>query len=200
MAVPEQGQTAIPIDTAAPGGQLLDSIPWGLAPDYARKIARGFCRDGFAHLADDVTQEAMIRLFNNRTRIRTSWKGFLRTTVANAARDLIGREMREIESRRKVQQDREALDGATCSEGGVPDLVAMAELEEELEAALTKLDERFGEGTRAIIELRAQRIPWGEISEALDIPLRTCSDHHGKAAMWLRKQLSLAPGKGGDHE
>jgi RNA polymerase sigma factor (sigma-70 family) len=197
MAAPEQGQTPIPANTTKLGGHLRDPIPWGYVSAYARKIARGFSQDGFAHLEEDIAQIAAARLFKNCDRIRTSWKGFLRRAVANAAYDLIGHEIR---SRDRIRPDQGILDDVTCGEPGVPDLAAAAELEDKLEAMLTELDVEFGLGTRAIIELRSQKTPWKVIAESLDIPLRTCSDRHGKAEAWLRKQLSLPPRKGGDHE
>ena len=158
---------------------------------------RGFCKDGFAHLEDDIAQVAATRLFRSSDRIRTSWKGFLRRAVANAAHDLIGREMR---SRNYVRPNQGVLDDATCDEPEVPALAAAAELQDQLEAMLTELDVEFGLGTRAIVELRSQETPWKVIAESLDIPLRTCSDRHSKAEAWLRKRLSLPPRKRGGHE
>jgi RNA polymerase sigma factor (sigma-70 family) len=203
MAVPEQSQTSISADTAAMGGQPGPGvvIPWNTVPAYARKIARGFCQDGLAHLEDDIVQEASLRLFKSSNQIRTSWKGFLRRTVANVAHDLIGHEMR---LRRLIRQDQQALAESPSADPEAPDLVATAELEGKLEvefeAMLAELDVKFGLGTRAIVELRAEKVPWEEIAQALEIPLRTCSYRHGKAEAWLRKKLSLPPQKGGNDE
>jgi DNA-directed RNA polymerase specialized sigma24 family protein len=197
MAVPEQSQIPILDDTTATGGEPGDVIPWKVVPAYARKIALSFCKDGFAHLADDIAQEAAIRLFKNSNQIRTSWKGLLRRIVANVAHDLVGDEIR---LRKLVRQNQAALDGSLCAGPEAPDLVATTELEGNFEAMLAELDIKFGLGTRAIVDLRGQKLPWKDVVEALGIPERTCRFRHDKAEAWLTKQLSLPPRKGSDHE
>jgi RNA polymerase sigma factor (sigma-70 family) len=197
MAEPEQGRGSTPIDSTTPGAQSPEPIPWDLAYDYARGIARRFCRGGFAHLEDDGVQEAMIRLIKNSGRIKASWKGFLRATLVNVMRDLL---RREIESRDSARRGSEALEGARCSRLGVVELVALAELDDKLESVLAGLDGKFGTHTRAIVELRALDMSWEEVAKALGIPVRTCSFRARRAETWMRKQLSLPSRKGGDHE
>jgi DNA-directed RNA polymerase specialized sigma24 family protein len=197
MAEPEQRQTPISSDRRGVAWYPGDSIPWKDVPAYARKIARGLCWDGFAHLEDDIAQEAELRLFEHSDQVKTSWKGVLRTTVANVARDLIRREIRQ---RRIVGEYEAAQRQSPRAEPEAAELAVANEIESKLESLLIELDVQFGLGTRAIVDLRTANVPWKVIATDLDIPLRTCSDRHCKAEAWLRQQLSLPPLKGGHHE
>jgi RNA polymerase sigma factor (sigma-70 family) len=198
MAVPEDRQDQAGAEATATGQHPSGAIPWEEVFDCARRVAIRFCSDGLAHLADDIAQEAAVRLLNNGHRIATNWQAFLYQITVNLARTHVKRERRRL--RGIGRRGHEALLDESSSDPEVTSQVEAVELDERLEASLAELDIKFGLGTRAIVEFRAQKMTWKDIEDALSIPLRTCSDRHSRAVAWLRRQLSLPPRKGGDHE
>jgi hypothetical protein len=135
----------------------------------------------------------MLRICRNKKPIRSSWQALVRTTVTR----LVWNHRRDEATRKgHVRFDSEAALLARDVWPGALDNLIEEETETELLALLGQLDERFGAGTRAILELRSQAVPWKEVIAIVDLPLRTCSDREARAKQWLTDRLSLHESRG----
>jgi DNA-directed RNA polymerase specialized sigma subunit, sigma24 homolog len=121
----------------------------------------------------------------------------LRVIVQNTAKTHLKRELTR----------RRALPAARDEEGDPPDgqpgpgqEAFLNECRAKLPGLLAKLDERFGRGTRAIVELRSQGVPWARIVEIVSLSERTCSTRIKEATKWIAKCLSLEAARRGQDE
>jgi RNA polymerase sigma factor (sigma-70 family) len=197
MVEPDQTQAthlAGPAPTPEPAG---DPIPWKDVQEFARGVARNICGRRYDHLVDDIAQESAVRLWKNHGRITKDWKAFLYKIVWNQALKQVGRE-KSLGS--LLRGDSASLEGAPDNSPGPLTEAVEGELKANLEVVLDELEVRFGLGTRAIVEFRSEGMTWGEIVEALGIPLRTCTLRYQKAEAWTCKRLSLSLPEGGGHE
>jgi DNA-directed RNA polymerase specialized sigma24 family protein len=148
-------------------------------------------------VAEDIAQEALLRMVRNEEPIQTTWQALLRTIVTR----LVWNHRRDEETQRgHVRFDSEAALLAQDGWPGPPDLLIERETEAELWILLGQLDERFGAGTRAIFELRSQGVPWKEIVAIVELSVRTCSNRETAAIEWLYQRLSLQETRGRHHE
>ncbi len=134
--------------------------------------------------AQDVAQEALVKLWQHRSRVEPDGARFwLRRTAHNLCIDLIRR-------RRSRPEDTELQEIMTAdSRGGPGRLAESAELGRLIENALCKLAPR----DRAVLILReVQELPYTEIAGILDIPLGTLKARLHRAREHLRAKLVLA--------
>ena len=80
------------------------------------------------------------------------------------------------------------------------DQAAARELQTKYVTLLGELDVRFGLGTHAILDFRAEGKSWEEIALIVPLSVKTCWNRHKKATEWLCKGLSLPLPKGEQHE
>jgi len=135
--------------------------------------------------AQDVVQEAMVRLWQHQSGIEPAGAPmWLKRTTHNLCID----RLRRRKTRPEVGV--ETLESHGADENPGPDRLAEAEeLGREIERALGKLSEQ----DRSVIVLReVQRLPYGEIAEMLDLPLGTLKARLHRAREQLRKKLIRA--------
>jgi len=135
--------------------------------------------------AQDVAQEAMIRLWKHRTGVdREGAHRWLRRTAHNLCID----RMRRRKSRPESPDD-EALERGADGSPNPQRLAESSELAGALERALGALPER----DRAVIVLReVQGLPYNEIAEVLGVPLGTLKARLHRARDLLRAKLVRA--------
>ncbi len=134
--------------------------------------------------AQDVAQEALVKLWQHRSRVEPDGARFwLRRTAHNLCIDRIRR-------RRSRPEDTELQEIMTAdSRGGPGRLAESAELGRLIENALGKLAPR----DRAVLILReVQELPYTEIAGILDIPLGTLKARLHRAREHLRAKLVRA--------
>jgi len=141
--------------------------------------------------AEDVTQEVLLRLWENCQRIdRNRLPGWIVRVTRNACYDALRRRQAY---RSVVASDRpgDAVDRAACLE---PDPQAQAEASDfrgHLERALSRMAEPY----RTIVILReVQDLKYAQISEALGMPLNTIKAYLHRGRRMLRDQLREAVG------
>jgi RNA polymerase sigma-70 factor (ECF subfamily) len=135
--------------------------------------------------AQDVAQEALVKLWQHRSRVEADGARFwLRRTAHNLCIDRI----RRRHSRPEV--DTELKESLTAdSRVGPGRLAESAELARLIEAALGKLPLR----DRAVLILReVQGLPYAEIAGILDVPLGTLKARLHRAREQLRAKLVRA--------
>ncbi len=135
--------------------------------------------------AQDVAQEALVKLWQHRSRVESDTAGFwLRRTAHNLCIDRI----RRRKSRPEVQA--ELLETITAdSRGGPERLAESSELGRLIETALGKLAPR----DRAVVLLReVQGLPYAEIAGILEVPLGTLKARLHRARGQLRAKLVRA--------
>jgi len=143
--------------------------------------------------AEDLAQEAMLRIVRNKKPVRRSWRALVRTTISR----LVWNHQRDEGTQGDhLHFDAKAAAGARDEWPGPLDRLIEEETEAELATFLEELDERFGVGTRAIVEFRIQGIPWDEVADLVGLPLRTCSRREAKALEWLSQRRSLQVAEG----
>ncbi len=194
MVAPGQSQIAQSGGPFPPAGPVGDPIPWHDARELARQIALPLCGRRYHHLVDDIVQESLVRLFRNGSRITKGWRPFLSKITSNAARTALQREQRS----RRILAPNQALVETTLDENHDPsEQVWLAECQQTFRSLLDRLDVEFGLGTRAIVELRIEGVPWKDIMNILRKPVRTCSSREARALNWIYRKLSLRIGKEG---
>ena len=135
--------------------------------------------------AQDVAQEALVKLWQHRSRVEADGARFwLRRTAHNLCIDRI----RRRHSRPEV--DTELKESLTAdSRVGPGRLAESAELARLIEAALGKLPLR----DRAVLILReVQGLPYAEIAGILDVPLGTLKARLHRAREQVRAKLVRA--------
>ncbi|GMQ80777.1 MAG: hypothetical protein BMS9Abin05_0206 [Rhodothermia bacterium] len=135
--------------------------------------------------AADVTQDVFVRMWQNRVKIdEERVLGWLLRVTRNACVDSV---RKKNAYRRRVETDSDAII-EQADRAPLPDHQASASLfNERLTTALNKLDEPY----KSIIILREiQEYKYGEIGEALDLPLNTVKVYLHRARKELRKELS----------
>jgi RNA polymerase sigma-70 factor (ECF subfamily) len=132
--------------------------------------------------AEDVVQEALVRLWRHGARIEAGAAPFwLRRTVHNLCIDALRR-------RRAAHEAKVPIDEGTSADprGGPARLAQSAELGRLIERALSRLSPR----DRAVLLLReVQGLPYGEIAGILDVPLGTLKARLHRAREQLRARL-----------
>jgi RNA polymerase sigma-70 factor (ECF subfamily) len=146
---------------------------------YAARMLRG------AAEAQDVAQEALVKLWQHRDRVEGETAQFwLRRTVHNLCIDRI--------RRRKASPETEGELNETISPDpshGPGRLVEAAELGGRIEQELSKLPER----DRAVLLLReVEGLQYAEIAKILDVPLGTLKARLHRAREQLRARLVRA--------
>lgn len=137
------------------------------------------CRD--QDVGKDVAQKVFIRIWEGRAHlsIHGDIKAYLRRMAVNEA---LGRE--RTESRRR--SIREGIDvGSTVSPTVEESVIA-----DETRARINDAVNRLPDKTREVFVLsRSEQLSYSEISEALDISIKTVEYHMGKALIELRNIL-----------
>ena len=193
MSVPEdipKTLAAGPGPGSASGGAEL---PWHEARQLAVGVATRFVGANRRDVAEDIAQEAVLRIVKSKVPIRTTWQALLRTIVIRLVSNY-----RRDEATRKAHLsfDSEAVILGQDDWPGPPEQLINAEIEAELHTLLGQLDQKFGAGTQAVVELRSQGVPWKEVVAIVELPLRTCSNRDATARQWLSQRLSLQETKG----
>lgn len=135
--------------------------------------------------AQDVAQEALIRLWNHRAEVEEEGAHrWLRRTAHNLCIDLI--------RRRKTRPEDTASDSLERGPDSAPGPLRRAhasELGRALAGALSALSER----DRAVILLReVEGLPYNEIAEILEVPLGTLKARLHRAREHMRTNLVRA--------
>jgi RNA polymerase sigma factor (sigma-70 family) len=172
-------------------------IPWREALVRAHREALAYCGPRHRELAEDVAQESLSKLFKNTGRVRVSWKAMLSKIVVNTARTRL---KRDAARRARCWPDTAAVSAAPSEEPEPIDQAGWSEAAALLKPLLAQLDARFGRGTRAIVDFRAEGLPWEEIAGVVDLSERTCRYRHEKARAWLSERLALEAVKGGQRD
>jgi len=135
--------------------------------------------------AQDVTQEALVRLWQHRGTVDREGAGFwLRRTVHNLCIDRIRRRKASPEVDTELQ---EAISPDTRV--GPEQLAASAELGRQIESAMAEMPVR----DRAVLVLReVQGLPYTEIAGILELPLGTLKARLHRARERLRIKLERA--------
>ena len=135
--------------------------------------------------AQDVAQEALVKLWQHRSKVEVDGARFwLRRTAHNLCIDRIRRRSSRPETEAEVQ---ETITPDTRS--GPGKLAESAELGRLIESALKKLPPR----DRAVLLLReVQGLPYNEIAGILDVPLGTLKARLHRAREQLRAKLVRA--------
>ena len=136
------------------------------------------------HDAQDVAQEAMIRLWQQRGRVNGQGA---RPWLMRTAHNLCIASIRKRKVRAEVDDDDAVIDRQRGVEPGAEQLTESSELgraiHKELEGMLPQ--------DRAVIVMReVQGLPYGEIAEALGLPLGTLKARLHRARDRLRSRLS----------
>jgi DNA-directed RNA polymerase specialized sigma24 family protein len=179
---PDPGSLAPP-----PDGGTDSDIDWELAREIAYRIALRLCRN--THLSEEVAQEAAVRMISYKGPIR-DWKKFLYKVVSNASLTALNREQNRLA--------RVTVDTSLTGNAADRELSADDRLQRKL--ILQGLDERFGNGTRAIVEFRMQRFKWEEISRMTGLSDRTCRERYESAWKWVSGQFAPNAAKESTHE
>lgn len=147
---------------------------------------------GNAAEAEDVFQEAMLRVYVSRDRfdVTASFRPWLYRIAANCCRD----RMRYWRRRPAVSLEAANMEGHTEGHAGhlaartpAPDGVAEAEeLRERLEAAVARLPVKHRE---VFLMARYEGMPYEEISISLGVPVGTVKSRMNKAVRVLMDQL-----------
>jgi len=136
--------------------------------------------------AEDVTQDVLIRLWQNTEAIDTDRAG---AWIMRVARNAVIDVTRRRRSRAGViaeEVDHEIAANYAVNEPDTDRQVASREFREDLEAALAGV----GEPYRSILVMReVQELSYGEITEAMDIPLNTVKVYLHRGRRMLRKVL-----------
>jgi RNA polymerase sigma-70 factor (ECF subfamily) len=135
--------------------------------------------------AQDVAQEAMVRLWQHRARVDADGAPFwLRRTTHNLCVD----RLRRRRTRREIGA--EPNDAVTADRRHGPQrLVESSELGEQIGGALADLSPR----DRAVVILREiQGLPYAEIARLLEVPLGTLKARLHRAREQLRTRLVRA--------
>lgn len=135
--------------------------------------------------AQDVVQEALVRMWQHRDKIDSDTAAFwLRRTTHNLCIDRIRRRKANPEVDAGVQEELSADRAA-----GPVRLAESGELGRLIEAALGRMPQR----DRAVLLMReVDGMPYREISEILDIPLGTLKARLHRAREQLRGKLVRA--------
>ena len=145
---------------------------------YASMMLRGSAE------AQDVAQEALVRLWQHRSGVEDDAARFwLRRTVHNLCID----RLRRRKSRPEMDLELDATPGPAAE--NPHRLAESGELGREIRGALGKLPAR----DRAVLILReVQGLPYAEIAEILDLPLGTLKARLHRAREQLRNRLIRA--------
>ena len=141
---------------------------------------------GNAVEAQDVAQEAMIRLWQHRGRVNGQGaRPWLMRTAHNLCIDSI--------RRRKVRSEVDEGDAVIeRQQGSAPDAAQLTESGELGRAIRKELEEMLPQDRAVIVMREIQGLPYGEIAEALDLPLGTLKARLHRARDRLRVKLSRA--------
>ncbi len=137
------------------------------------------CQD--RDVGKDVAQKVFIRIWEQRAdlRIHGDIKPYLKRMAVNEA---LGRE--RTESRRR--SIREGIHANNTASPTVEESVIADETRARINEAVNRLPDK----TREVFVLsRSEQLSYSEISEALDISIKTVEYHMGKALIELRKVL-----------
>jgi RNA polymerase sigma factor (sigma-70 family) len=175
-----------PLPSNDRGARATDCVPfpWDEAARVATEHARRCVAPRWSHLAEDIAQDALIRLTRNLDRVQVNWPGYLCVIVQNTAKTHLRRELTRLRALPV------APDETSDPPDGQPGPAVQAFLNEchaDLPALLGELDERFGRGTRAIVDLRSRGVPWAEIAEIVSLSERTCSTRINEATTWIAR-------------
>jgi RNA polymerase sigma-70 factor (ECF subfamily) len=141
---------------------------------------------GNSEEAQDVAQEAMIRLWQHRGQVNGQGaRPWLMRTTYNLCIDSI--------RKRKVRSEVDEGDAVIERQQGKNPDAARLTASGELGLAIRKALEGMQPQDRAVIVMReVQGLPYGEIAEALDLPLGTLKARLHRARDRLRDKLSRA--------
>lgn len=136
--------------------------------------------------ADDVTQEVLIKLWQNTDAIDVERAG---AWIMRVARNAVIDATRRRKTRSGVIAEEVELEIAAnyaVTESDTDRRVATREFREDLEAALARIDDPY----RSILLMReVQELSYGEITEAMDMPLNTVKVYLHRGRAMLRKML-----------
>ena len=151
------------------------------AREKARRIAAALVRDASA--ADDIAQEAALRIVQGRFKPKRSFPGALAAMV----RHIVSNEHRGA-GRRKAREERAQPGGNSPS---TAQLLAQAEAQEQLWSHVRAL----GEPNRTVILLRyVEGLPPRQIANRLDLPLETVKSRLKRGLAMLRERMDTSHG------
>jgi len=141
---------------------------------------------GHKEEAEDATQEALIRLWENWNKVRgTNALAWLLRVTRNVCMDVL----RKRRSGHAVVSGNDFDAALATIPGNAPDpreALETSDLQEQVRKALTRIDEPY----RSIVILREiQQMSYAEITEALGIPLPTVKVYLHRGRRMLREQL-----------
>ena len=152
--------------------------------DHARELVRYARRlSGDADLAEDVVQEAFVRLMERSPEDRRNLRSWLFATVTNLVRDQ-GRNRRRSAKLRK-------LHGSLLTPGHGPQDPLRAAQNAELRARLSEALDTLSHRERVAILMREEGFAHREIAEALDTTTGTIGTLLSRALAKLARRLPL---------
>ena len=162
------------------------SVLQGLFERHYREVCRTILRFvSDTAQAEDLAQEVFIRLWQKRhdLEVTTSFGAYLHRMAINQALSFLRKQKRR---EGKAQESAEQpLPSAYDSRDG-EEILIQQELREQVSAAINQLPPRC----RAIFQLsRFEQLSYREISEKLDISVKTVEHQMGKALRILRNTL-----------
>ena len=136
--------------------------------------------------AEDVTQEVLVRLWENWEDIAVERvTGWVVHVTRNACIDAI-RKRQTYRRRITASGDGEIVERAASGWPGPDELAHASALRQQLQVAIQEIDEPY----RSLIILREiEDMKYGEISEAMNMPLNTVKTYIHRGRKMLRGQL-----------
>jgi len=136
--------------------------------------------------AQDVAQEALVRLWENRRAV--DGQG-VRSWLMRTAHNLCIDQIRRRKTRSEVDDGETVMNHRPDTAPGPDQRTESGELRDSIEAALAALSP----GDRAVVVMReVQGLPYDEIATALDLPLGTLKARLHRARERLRSKLVRA--------
>jgi RNA polymerase sigma-70 factor (ECF subfamily) len=136
--------------------------------------------------AEDVAQEVLIRLWNNRDKVDGAR---LPAWVARVTRNACMDHLRKQRSYRAIvseQDGEETLSDASDQSPDPRSMLETSDLKGRIEEALGRMEEPY----RSVVIMREiQGMAYAEISEALEIPMNTVKTNLHRGRQMLREQL-----------
>ncbi len=141
---------------------------------------------GAAQDAEDVTQEVLVRLWRHHQSVETGkLKSWTMSVTRNCCIDVLRKRKRQRDVIGDLSFD-EAAERIADDTQGPSDQTELSDLRGRLQDAMAQLEEPY---RSALVMREVQQHSYGEISEALEVPLNTVKSHIHRGRQMLRDLL-----------
>jgi RNA polymerase sigma-70 factor, ECF subfamily len=184
--------------------ELIQATIDGDAGAFSSLVSR-YSRDAYAFAffmakdasdAEDITQEAFVKVWKNLTKFKPGqkFKSWLMAIAHNTAIDYLRKRRHVVFSKFEDEEGVNILaETLTNEEPSASDLAALAESAEKTARAVQELPDIY----RSVLALRYEGgMSFEEISELVKKPVNTVKSQHRRALIALRGILSKKPGGG----